>query len=99
MNPMQQMLAEANRISRELTKARAELATKEFVATKAGLLTVTMLGNRTVKSIQFEKDVLTEDNQELISDAIALAVNDDLAQIEKANGDINERITGRREGM
>jgi len=99
MNPMQQMLAEANRISRELTKARAELATKEFVATKAGLLTVTMLGNRTVKSIQFEKDVLTEDNQELISDALALAINDCLAQIEKANGDINERITGRREGM
>ncbi|MCI2111074.1 MAG: YbaB/EbfC family nucleoid-associated protein [Bacilli bacterium] len=99
MNPMQQMLMEANRINRELAKARAELAKKEFAITKAGLLTLTMLGNRSVKAIKFEKGVLEEDNQDLIEETVVLAVNDALSQIEKANGDINERITGRREGV
>jgi|SRR5574344_35770 nucleoid-associated protein EbfC len=99
MNPMQQMIMEANRIQRELAKAKAELAVKEFVASKAGLVTVTVLGDRTVKSVKFSKDAVAPDNQEVLEETVALAINDALTQVEKAIGDINEKVTGRREGI
>lgn len=99
MNPMQQMLMEANRMQHELAKAREALAAQEFTANKAGLVTVTMLGNRTIKAIKFEKDALDPENEEMLEESLAMAINDVLKQIEKANGDINEKVTGRREGV
>jgi nucleoid-associated protein EbfC len=96
MNPMQQMIMEAQRVNRELAKARAELAKREFTINKAGLVTVVMLGDRTVKEVKIEKSALEPDSQELLQETIALAINDGLAQIETANEDINEKITGNR---
>lgn len=37
MNPMQQMLAQAQRMQRELKKANEELDKKEFTASKSGM--------------------------------------------------------------
>ena len=96
---MQQMMAQAQRMQRELKKAQAELAQKEFIVTKGGAVTVTVLGNKEVKSVQIEKDAFDLDNKEMVEDLIALAINEAIQKIEAENEAINERITGQAGGF
>ena len=96
---MQQMMAQAQKMQRELRKAQAELAQKEFVVAKGGAVTVTVLGSKEIKSINIESDAFDADNKEMIEEMIALAINEALAQIEAENEAINERITGQSGGF
>ena len=96
---MQQMMAQAQKMQRELKKAMAALAEKEFVVSKGGAVTVTVLGNKEIKSIAIDKDAFDEDNREMIQDMIALAINEAIAQIEEEAEEINERITGQPGGF
>ena len=96
---MQQMMAQAQKMQRELKKAMAALAEKEFVVSKGGAVTVTVLGSKEVKSIEIDKDAFDEDNREMIQDMIALAINEASAQIEEEAEEINERITGQPGGF
>ena len=96
---MQQMMAQAQRMQRELRKAMEALAEKEFVSNKGGLVTVTMLGDKRVKSIVFADEALDEENKEMLEASIALAINELQEQIIKAEEEINERITGNRGGF
>ena len=96
---MQQMMAQAQKMQRELKKAQAELAEKEFVITKGGAVTVTVFGSKEVKSVQIGKDAFDPENKEMIEDMIALAINEALQKIEEENEAINERITGQSGGF
>ena len=96
---MQQMMAQAQKMQRELKKAMAALAEKEFVISKGGAVTVTVMGSKEVKSINIDKDAFDQDNKEMIEDMIALAINEAIAQIEEEAEEINERITGQPGGF
>ena len=96
---MQQMMAQAQKMQRELKKAMAELAQKEFVISKGGAVTVTVLGSKEVKAIEIDKDAFDEDNREMVQDMIALAINEAIAQIDEEAEEINERITGQPGGF
>ena len=96
---MQQMMAQAQKIQRELKKAMAALAEKEFVISKGGAVTVTVMGSKEVKSINIDKDAFDPENKEMIEDMIALAINEAIAQIEEEAEEINERITGQPGGF
>ena len=96
---MQQMMAQAQKMQRELKKAQAELAQKEFVISKGGAVTVTVLGSKEIKSIQIESDAFDPDNKEMIEDMIALAINEAIQKIEEESEAINERITGQPGGF
>lgn len=95
---MQAMLMQAQKIQRELQKARAELASKEFVVEKGGAVKVTVLGNKTVKEVKIDDNALKED-KEMVQDMIVLAINEAQEQIKVAEEDINLRLTGRKEGI
>ncbi len=95
---MQQMIAQAQKMQRELRKANEELAKREFYIAKGGMVKVVMLGNRTVHSIEIDKDALDVENLEMLQETIALCINELLVQIREAEEDINERITGSRSG-
>ena len=96
---MQQMMAQAQKMQRELKKAMAELAQKEFVVSKGGAVTVTVLGSKEVKSIKIDNDAFDADNKEMIEDMIALAINEAITQIIDEEEAINERITGQPGGF
>ena len=96
---MQQMMAQAQKMQRELRKAQAELAKKEFVVSKGGAVAVTVLGSKEVKSVSIDKDAFDADNKEMIEDMIALAINEAIAQIVAEEEAINERITGQPGGI
>ena len=96
---MQQMMAQAQKMQRELKKAQAELAQKEFVVSKGGAVTVTVLGNKEIKSIIIDKDAFDAENKEMIEELIPLAINEAMAQIDEEAEAINERITGQPGGF
>ena len=96
MNPMQQMLANAKRMERELKKAHEELATKEFVVKKAGIIEVTIMGDKKVKSIKIDKDALSADNEEMVEETLAMAINEAYHKVQAEADTIEERVTGQR---
>ena len=96
---MQQMMAQAQKMQRELRKAMAALAEQDFVSNKGGLVKVTLKGDRTIQSIEIEKDAFDPDNKEMIEESIVLAINELNDQITEAEEEINERITGNRGGL
>ena len=95
---MQAMLMQAQKLQRELQKAKAELAAKEFVIEKGGAVKVTVLGNKSVKSIEIDDNALKED-KEMVQDMIVLAINEAHEQIKAAEEEINLQLTGRKEGI
>ena len=96
---MQQMMAQAQKMQRELKKAMAALAEKEFVVTKGGAVTVTVLGSKEIKAVEIDKEAFDEDNREMIQEMIALAINEAISKIEEEAEAINERITGQPGGF
>ena len=96
---MQQMMAQAQKMQRELRKAQAELAQKEFKVAKGGAVTVTVLGNKEIKAIEIDDDAFDPENIDMIQDMIALAINEAMAKIDEESEAINERITGQPGGF
>ena len=93
---MQQMMAQAQKMQRELRKAQAELAQKEFVISKGGAVTVTVLGSKEIKEVKIDADAFDADSKEMIEDMIASCVNELIDQISDAEDEIEERITGQK---
>ena len=96
---MQQMMIQAQKMQRELKKAQAELALKEFKVSKGGAVTVVVLGSKEIKKIDIDKDAFESDNKEMVEDLVALAINEAIQQIEEESEAINERITGQTGGF
>ena len=96
---MQQMMAQAQKMQRELKKAQAELAQKEFVVSKGGAVKVVVLGSKEIKAIEIDKDAFDADNKEMVEELITLAINEALEQIDDELEAINERITGQPGGF
>ena len=96
---MQQMMIQAQRMQRELRKAMDELAKQEFSVNKSGAVTVTMMGDGSLKSIDIDEDAFEKENKEMVEDLIVLAVKELNEKVEAAKEEINERITGSKNGL
>ena len=96
---MQQMMIQAQKMQRELKKALDELAKQEFTVSKSGAVTVTMMGDGSLKSIEIDNDAFDAENKEMVQDLLVLAVNELQEKIETAKEEVNERITGSRAGF
>ena len=96
---MQQMMIQAQKMQRELKKALDELAKQEFTVSKSDAVTVTMMGDGSLKSIEIDNDAFDAENKEMVQDLLVLAVNELQEKIETAKEEVNERITGSRAGF
>jgi hypothetical protein len=96
---MQNLLAQAQKMQRELKKAHEDLAQEEFLVTKGGAVTVIFYGDRRIKTINIDQDALEADNKDMIEEMLRLSINEALNNIKVAEDEINVRITGRAEGM
>ena len=99
MNPMQQMVIQMQKAQRELQKAHAELEAKEFKVNKAGLVNITVLGNKNIVSINIEEDGYELDNKEMVEDLIKDGLNELFAQIDEEAAKIDEKIAGKSGGL
>ena len=96
---MQQMLMQEQKMQRELAKAQAQLAEKEFTVSKGGAVTVVLKGDKTVVSVSVDEDAFDKDNKEMVEEMIVLAINEAQEKIDEESEAINEKITGRPGGL
>lgn len=99
MNQMQNMLAQAQKMQRELAKAQAALAETEFKISKAGIVEVVLMGDKTVKSINIDKDALDPENKDMIEETIVMAINEGMEKIAEEEAKVQEKVTGMRGGL
>ena len=96
---MQQMLMQAQKMQREMQKKQAELETQEFTVSKGGAVTVVVKGDKTVSSIQIDKDAMDPDNKDMVEELVALAINEAISQIKAKEDEISSSISGGMGGL
>ncbi len=79
---MQAMMQQAQKLQRDMMKAKNEIDEKKFTSTQ-GFLTIEMKGTKEVTSVKIDKETLDKDDIEMLEDLISLAVNDNVKKIEK----------------
>ena len=80
---MNQLMKEAKKMQADMEKSQTELAVKEFTATAGGGAVKTVVtGNKQVKEITIQKDVVDPDDVEMLQDLIITCINDALSQVD-----------------
>ena len=77
---MQAMMQQAQKLQRDMMKAKNEIDEKKFTSTQ-GFLTIEMKGTKEVASVKIDKENLDKDDIEMLEDLISLAVNDNIKKI------------------
>ena len=67
---MQNLLAQAQRMQRELKKAHEDLAQEEFSVSKGGAVTVVFYGDRKIKDINIDEGALDAENKEMVEEML-----------------------------
>ena len=94
---MNQVVAQAQRMQRQIEMAQAEIQEMRFTGTAGGeLVKVVVTGKHQLESVEIAKDVVDPEDIEGLQDLIIAAANQALAQIDKTN---QERITAITGGM
>ena len=92
---MNNMLAQAQKMQRQIEMAQAEIQAMEFTGTAGGeLVKVVVTGKHQVTKIEIAKEVVDPDDIEGLQDLIVAACNQALEQIDKTNQERIGSITG-----
>ena len=79
------LMKEAKKMQASMEKSQEELAQKEFDATAGGgAISVKVLGDKTLKEIKIQKDVVDPDDVEMLQDLILTCVNEALRKVDSA---------------
>ena len=94
---MQQMMMKAQKMQQEIQKKQQELNETEFAATAGGgMVTVTVLGDRTVRSIKLDPACVDPDDVEMLEDLIVAGVN---AALKEASDTVEREMSKITGGM
>ncbi len=79
---MQQLMRQAQKMQEDMKRIRDEIDSTEYSSTVGGgMVEVTMLGNKTVKSVKIKPEVIDPDDVEMLEDLMVSAVNDCISKI------------------
>ena len=82
---LNQLMKQAKQMQADLEKTQGELAVKEFEATAGGgAVSVKVSGDKTVKEIKLQKEVVDPDDVEMLQDLIITCVNEALRKVDSA---------------
>lgn len=79
---MQNLMAQAQRMQREITQKQEEIYKMEFVGTSEWVK-VTMNGKKEISKIEITYTGNIDDDRDMLSDMITIAINDGFKKIEK----------------
>lgn len=97
---MNNLMKQAQRMQRQMEESQKEMETKEFSAKAGGgAVEVTVTGNREVKKVTIDKEVVDPDDVEMLEDLIMAATNEALRMVEDANADMMNSLTGGLGGL
>jgi len=96
-NDMQEMMQRAQQMQSRMGDLQRELSTRNFEASSGGgMVEATVSGGLRVVSIKIEKSLMTGDDQSMLQDLIAAAVN---AALAKAQESVGEEIARMQQSM
>lgn len=82
---MNQLMKEAKKMQAEMEKSQEELVAKEFEATAGGgAIAVKVSGNKEIKEIKIQKEVVDPDDIEMLQDLIVTCINEALRKVDSA---------------
>ena len=91
------LMKQAQKMQADMAKVQAEVALIEKTAQAGGgAVTVTALGNGTLKSVTIAKDLLAAGDAEMLQDMILVAANNALEDVKK---DADARMSGVTAGL
>lgn len=91
--PNGNMMKQAQKMQEEFLKMQQELENREFTATAGGgAVKATMLGTRSLKSIEIDPSAVDPDDVEILQDMIVAAVNEAISQSEDATNEAMSKI-------
>ena len=80
-----QLMKEAKKMQADIEKSQEELVSKEFEASAGGgAINVKVSGNKEIKEIKIQKDVVDPDDVEMLEDLILTCVNEALRKVDSA---------------
>ena len=80
-----QLMKEAKKMQADMEKSQEELSSKEFEATAGGgAVFVKVSGDKTIKEIKLQKDVVDPEDVEMLQDLILTCVNEALRKVDIA---------------
>ena len=88
------MMKQAEKMQEEFLKMQQELENTEFSATAGGgAVKATMVGTRSLKSIEISPDAVDPDDVEMLQDMIVAAVNEAISKADDATNKAMSKIT------
>lgn len=89
------IMQQAQKMQKELEKAKKEFEQKEITFTSNGnALTLVMKGNKEVVSINIDKDLIDPDDKEMLEDMLKVALNDAIKNIDAEMEKILSKASG-----
>ena len=89
------MIRKAQKMQEELMKKQEAISAMEFNATAGGgAVEVTVSGDKELKSIKIDPEVINPDDAEMLEDLIVAAVNEGLRKVEDLTNQEMEKISG-----
>ena len=79
------LMKEAKKMQADLEKSQTELAAKEFEASAGGgAVTVKVTGQKEIKELKLQKEVVDPDDVEMLQDLILTCTNEALRKVDSA---------------
>ena len=79
------LMKEAKKMQADMEKSQVELTAKEFEATAGGgAISVKVSGDKQLKEIKLQKDIVDPDDVEMLQDLIITCVNEALRKVDSA---------------
>ena len=95
---MQNLMAQAQRMQRDLQKKKEEINAQQFVG-KYEFVEVTLNGKKEMIRCKINKEALNKDDIEMLEDFIVLAVKDSILKIDKEFENKMGQYAGMLDGL
>lgn len=96
---MQNIMAQAQKMQREMTAKKEELEKMTFTG-KSEWVEVTFTGGRVLKNVVIKKEgAIAEEDKEILSDMIEIAIKDAFVQINNAMSEKLGQFAGALDGL
>ena len=80
-----QLMKEAKKMQADMEKSQEELTSRDFEATAGGgAISVKVSGDKQLKEIKLQKDIVDPDDVEMLQDLIITCVNEALRKVDSA---------------
>ncbi len=96
---MQNLMAQAQKMQREITAKKEELEKMEFLG-KSEWVEITFSGDRVIKNVKITKEgSISDDEKEILEDMIQIATKDAFIKINEAMNEKLGKYAGALDGL